>query len=116
MQSNIQNILTQVITTCTDPQGHKIHIQTHTIDHARDNHLELDIVVNDIVYVVENPDIIVESNTVANSIIYIKETKGSFNEKYYNVPAKIKNEFADGIVTSAYTSDNRKRGRILWKK
>ena len=110
------SVLTQVIATCTDPQGLKIHVQEHTVKHIKTSHVELDIKLSDIVDTVENPDIIAESNTVANSIIYIKDTKGTFSEKYYNVPAKIKNEFADGIVTSAYTSDIRKGGKILWKK
>jgi len=116
MQRNNQSILTQVIATCTDPQGRIIHIQEHTIDHAKEYHPELDIKKEDIIDTVENPDLIAESNTVADSIIYIKITDESFDEYYYNVPAKIKDKFNDGIVTSAYTSDNRKGGEILWEK
>ena len=111
-----RNNLTQVVATCTDPEGRKMHVQQHAIEHARDGHIELDIKIDDIVDVIEDPDIIAESNTVADSIIYIKDTKGVFDEKYYNVTAKIKIEFADGIVTSAYTSDNIKGGKALWKK
>ena len=116
MQRNNHTTLTQVIATCVDPQGRKIHIQNHAVDHAREHHPELDINKEDIIDKVENPDLITESNTVADSIIYIKITDESFDEHYYNVFAKIKDKFNDGIVTSAYTSDNRKGGKILWEK
>ena len=116
MQSNSQSTLSQVIATCSDPQGRKIHIQYHTVEHAKEHHPELDINKEDIIDTVENPDLITESNTVVDSIIYIKRTDDSFDEDYYIVPAKIKDIFNNGIVTTAYTSDNIKGGKTLWKK
>ena len=116
MRRSERSALTEVIATCIDPEGRKIHLQEHTFQHAKKNHPELNLVKEDIIDTVENPDMIAESNTVADSIIYIKITDDSFDEHYYNVPARIKDEFNDGIVVSAYTSDYRKGGEIIWEK
>ena len=116
MGRNRNNSVTQVVATCIEPRGLKIHIQQHAVDHATTHLPELRFDINDMTDNVENPDMIAESDTVADSVIYIKETDDRFEQKYYNVMAKIKSEFNDGIVTNAYTSDNRKGGIILWEK
>lgn len=96
----------------TDPEGRSISLHEDTLTHIKKSHPEISTSHHKIRSTIQNPDVITEI-TDRRSLAYTSITSLRL---YYNVYAKMDDEYRRGFVTTTFVQRDLPKGDIVWTK
>lgn len=98
-----------------DRYGRQIRLTEERELHITTTHPEMNNQLDNIKDTLAQPDSIIQSNSVANVVLYYRHyAQTPVTEKYLCIVVKVTSD--DSFVITSYFTDKIKQGVILWQK